>query len=339
MTFKVVRNDIALMETEAIVNAANPQLRNGGGVTGAIFSKAGAYQLEQYTKRYAPLATGQAVITPGFGLKAKYIIHAVGPIYRGGGHGEAELLRSCYDEALQLAQANGIHSIAFPLISAGIYGYPPEEALTIALSAFQEHLKKHELEIILVLFDRDATRLGKKFFNQIQAYVDDNYVRKQLRQSRRFYGDWLEAAQPLEIPLPPEDEAIKEAIQPEFIQESLTQQLLHLAPTFSQQLLQLIDDSGKSDVEIYKAANIDRKLFSKIRSKADYQPSKKTVFAFCISLQLSLDKTEKLLESAGMTFNFSSRFDVIVHYFILNEIYNIFKVNETLFEFDEPQLS
>lgn len=160
MSLHIVKNDISLMQTDAIVNAANPYLRNGGGVTGAIFRRAGAAELEAYTKNIAPIATGKAVITPGFKLAAKYIIHAVGPVYHGGEQNEATLLESCYVEALKLAQEQGLESVAFPLISAGIYGYPVGEALRIALSCFKNFLQTHELEIYLVLFTDELTELA-----------------------------------------------------------------------------------------------------------------------------------------------------------------------------------
>jgi O-acetyl-ADP-ribose deacetylase (regulator of RNase III) len=152
MPFFKVQNDITKMETDAIVNAANRRLRVGGGVCGAIFRAAGVEKLQAACNGLGPIETGQAVITDGFKLPAKYIIHTAGPIYQGGTHGEEALLRSCYMNSLQLAKEHGCKSIAFPLISSGIYGYPKEEALSVAEEAIGDFLTSNEMDVYLVLF-------------------------------------------------------------------------------------------------------------------------------------------------------------------------------------------
>ena len=135
MPFEITRNDLTKMRVDAIVNAANTSLQMGGGVCGAIFGAAGAEKLQAACNPLAPIKTGEAVITPGFDLPAKYVIHAAGPVYRDGNHDEEAQLRSCYTNALDLANKNGCESVAFPLISSGIYGYPKDEALAVATSA------------------------------------------------------------------------------------------------------------------------------------------------------------------------------------------------------------
>ncbi len=152
MPFFKVQNDITKMETDAIVNAANRRLRVGGGVCGAIFRAAGVEKLQAACNGLGPIETGQAVITDGFHLPAKYIIHTAGPIYQGGNHGEEALLRACYMNSLQLAKEHGCKSIAFPLISSGIYGYPKEEALRVAEEAIGDFLTSNEMDVYLVLF-------------------------------------------------------------------------------------------------------------------------------------------------------------------------------------------
>ena len=140
MPLTIIRNDITKLHVDAIVNAANANLQMGGGVCGAIFSAAGADRLQAACDNLAPIRTGDAVITRGFALPAKYVIHAVGPVYRDGKQGEETLLRSCYKNALDLAQKHECESVAFPLISSGLYGYPKDQALAVATSAIGQWL-------------------------------------------------------------------------------------------------------------------------------------------------------------------------------------------------------
>lgn len=154
MAFSIVHGDIVQMDTDAIVNAANSGLLAGSGVCGAIFHAVGprARELQEACLAQAPCPTGQSVLTDGYGLKAKYIIHTVGPIWQGGQRGERSLLSSCYATALDLAASHGCRSIAFPLISAGIFGYPKAEALEVAKEAAGAFLKQHDMDIYLVLY-------------------------------------------------------------------------------------------------------------------------------------------------------------------------------------------
>jgi len=166
MPFSIVQNDITKMQVDAIVNAANTSLKMGGGVCGAIFKAAGPEQLQAACDAIGGCRTGEAVITPGFKLPAKYIIHTPGPVWRGGKEGEEELLRNCYLKSLKLAEQHGCKSVAFPLISAGIYGYPKEEALCVAASAIRDFLSESEsdMDVYLVVFDRGTIELTKKLF-------------------------------------------------------------------------------------------------------------------------------------------------------------------------------
>ena len=152
MPLHIIENDIVCMATDAIVNAANRALRPGSGVCGAIFRAAGYDELARACREIGHCEVGEAVITPGFRLSARYIIHAVGPIWQGGCQNEAQLLRSSYVRSLELAVSNGCKSIAFPLISSGVYGYPREDALDIAVKAIREFLEEHELTVYLVLY-------------------------------------------------------------------------------------------------------------------------------------------------------------------------------------------
>ncbi|MBQ1839745.1 MAG: macro domain-containing protein, partial [Atopobiaceae bacterium] len=176
MPFAIMRDDITHVKADALVNAANEQLRQGGGVCGAIFEAAGAERLQKACDKIGHCDTGSAVATRAYRLPAKYVIHAVGPIWRGGTHGERELLASCYRSSLRLAAKLGCRSIAFPLISAGIYGYPKREALEVARHEVQAFLRNHEMDIKLVLFDADAVSLADDLQLRVQHYIDDVYV-------------------------------------------------------------------------------------------------------------------------------------------------------------------
>jgi O-acetyl-ADP-ribose deacetylase len=344
MPFQIVRDNIVHMKTEAIVNAANAKLTAGGGVCGSIFDAAGYEALQRECNAIGHCDVGGAVITRGYNLPAKHIIHAVGPIFQGGNHNEEMLLRSCYLSSLNLAKEHGIASIAFPLISSGIYGYPKDLALQIAISAIGEFLLHNDMYVYLVVYDRDAYRLSEKLFASIQSYIDDHYVsgRENLEHLRSTpdrtpseYGDgyaggFAGAPAPMAAPAP-----AKASIFPSI---SLQNALRYVTDTFSLSVLKWIDRKGLKDVDVYKKANLDRKLFSKLRGKKNYTPSKQTAIALAIALELNLDETKDLLARAGYALSPCSRFDLIVSYFIRKGNYNIFEINQALFAFDEELL-
>ena len=336
MPFEIVRNDITKMKTDAIVNAANNRLQQGGGVCGAIFAAAGAEQLQAECDRIGFCPVGSAVITGGFELDAKHVIHAVGPVWQGGDHDEKNLLISCYTAALELALKHSCTSIAFPLISSGIFGYPKAQALQAAVTAISEFLFHHDMMVYLVVFDKASFQLSDKLFKSIKAYIDDNYV--QVHTLSRQYRSH-EITEQLKLKLSAEEDSISQNLMPmAAASRSLDDVLSQLEETFSQMLLRLIDEKGRTDVDVYKSANIDRKLFSKIRSDSSYKPSKNTAIAFAIALKLNLDETKDLLNKAGFALSHSSKFDLIIEYFIENTNYNIFEINEALFAFDQALL-
>ena len=343
MPLHIVRNDITKMRVDAIVNAANSSLLGGGGVDGCIHRAAGPELLKE-CRALGGCETGSAKITGAGRLPCRYVIHAVGPRWRGGKHGEREQLISCYRTALELAREYGCETVAFPLISSGIYGYPKEQALKTAVDTIGDFLLRDEGQqgpatVYLVIFDRKAYQIGTKLFADISEYVDDRYVEEHTDSvSERMLQI------PVFLPRPDGEEraqASSETFQEAFMTaspKSLDEALGQIDESFSEMLLRKIDEKGMKDSDCYKRANIDRKLFSKIRSDRLYQPSKATALAFAIALELPLAEAEELLKEAGFALSHSNRFDIIVEYFIEKGNYNIFEINEALFAFDQRLL-
>lgn len=330
MPLHIVRNDITTMKVDAIVNAANESLLGGGGVDGAIHRAAGPELLAE-CRTLGGCQTGKAKLTRAYRLPAKYVIHTVGPVWRGGGHGEQELLASAYRSALELALAHGCGSAAFPLLSSGAYGYPKAQALKTAVDTIGDFLLGHDMTVYLVVYDRAAYDIGGKLFADIAAYIDDRYVdvhtdsRETQRRRMAMASMPMEEAECMPAPC---------AMAPPGLDEVLSK----LDESFSQMLLRKIDERGMTDAQCYKKSNIDRKLFSKIRSDVYYKPSKPTAMAFAVALELPLDEARELLSKAGFAFSHASKFDIIVEYFIARENYNIFEINEALFAFDQSLL-
>ena len=361
MPLQIVRNDITKMRVDAIVNAANRSLLGGGGVDGAIHCAAGPELLEE-CRGLGGCETGQAKATKGYRLPAKFVIHTVGPIWRGGDHGEPELLAACYRNSLNLARKLRCESVAFPMISTGVYGYPKELALPIATQAITEFLMENEMQVYLVVFGAGALAVSMKLFHDVKQYIDQNYVdahndrrreyqrealwhldeEKALEYDRKLgesiFHDLFDSA-PLADAAPAPDSALRPrplmqtSIQPDW--EDLLRQT---DEGFSQMLLRKIDEKGMTDAQCYKKANVDRKLFSKIRTNPAYRPGKPTVFAFAVALELSLDETKEMLEKAGFALSRSSKMDIVLEYFIKNGLYNLLEINEVLFQFDLPLL-
>ncbi|NLN49074.1 MAG: macro domain-containing protein [Clostridiales bacterium] len=336
MPFEIIRNDITKVLADAIVNPTNPQLVGDGGVDGAIHLAAGP-ELSKECHRLGRCEIGQAKITKGYNLLAKYIIHTVGPIWQGGKNNEEQLLADCYKNILKLAKDYKLESIAFPLISSGTFGYPKDRALSIAISEISKFLLNNEMMIYLVVFDKRAYKLSEKLFSSITQYIDDKYTEEHLSENRSGYERTYQIEErrlkAYRLVYENEYETVAKKRQ-----RSLDDVLENMDETFSQMLLRLIDESGMSDAETYKKANIDRKLFSKIRNDKNYKPSKPTVLAFAIALRLNLDETKDLLLRAGFALSYSSKFDIIIQYFIENANYDIFEINEALFAFDQNLL-
>ena len=329
MPLQIIRNDITKIKCDAIVNAANSTLLGGGGVDGAIHRAAGKGLLLECMK-LGGCKTGQAKITKGYNLPCQYVIHTVGPKWRGGNSGERELLESCYCESLKLAYENKCEIVAFPLISSGVYGYPKEEALQVAVNEIGKFLLIHDMLVYIVVFDKDYFRVSKKLIADITEYIDEYYV------ETHYVG---RSTTLLTYPLGEESAALPDMEMPKAAASfSLDDAVNMLDESFSQMLLRKIDEKGLTDADVYKKANVDRRLFSKIRSDVNYKTSKPTAIAFAIALELSLDETKDFLMKAGFALSHSNKFDVIIEYFIKNGNYNNFEINEALFEFDQQLL-
>ena len=332
MPLEIVRNDITKMMVDAIVNAANESLLGGGGVDGAIHYAAGEGLLAE-CRALGGCKTGKAKITGGYNLPAKYVIHTVGPIYEDGRHDEKALLESCYRESLALAKKHNCETVAFPLISSGVYGYPKDKALKVATQVISDFLLENEMKVYIVIFDKAAYKISEKLFSVIAEYIDDNYVDEHTDYRRESIR--MNAPMQASVGLFEADLCECKAMLAE---DDLDAKLKQIDESFSQMLLRKIDEKGMTDAECYKKANIDRKLFSKIRSDVHYKPSKPTAIAFAISLELSLDETEDMLKKAGFALSHSNKFDIIIEYFISKGNYNIFEINEALFAFDQSLL-
>lgn len=334
MTFQIVHNDITKMNSDVIVNASNEELSRGSGVCGAIFAGANDPGLKKECDSLAPCNVGEAVITKGYNLKAKHIIHTVGPIWHGGNDNEEMYLRNSYKNSLKLAKKNDCKSISFPLISSGVYGYPKEEALDVAVSTIKEFIMNNEMEVNLVVFDKKSVSLGEELIKDLVHYID------------KYYDESKESIYAYKENLSLEEIDVKYSISFDIDEESseksqsrkLSDLLKTPVETFTEMLFRLIDEKGFTDLEVYKRANIDRRLFSKIRSCKNYNPNKQTIISLAISLGLSLDETKDLLGKGGYAFSDNFRSDVIVMYFIEKEKYDIFKINGALFYFGEKTL-
>lgn len=369
MPFQIVRNDITQMKVDAIVNTVSPEPGIGWGVDAGVHKKAGPLLLLERQK-LGRLRVGSAAVTRAFDLPAKFVIHTVGPVWQGGNTGETLLLRSCYEQSLRLAKKKGCKSIAFPLISAGNHGFPKPAALNTALDAIRDFLLEEEMLVYLVVYSPDAFSLSEKLFHDVRSFIDDNYTQAndllqygvedkcQLRtaqQSRILEAQAEYAMAPLpdmaqdSMPLPcsaAPSAAPKQALRPRrerlpkksgapiSLQDMLRQEDMG----FSEKLLQLIDRTGKKDSAIYSRANVTRQHFSKIRNDPHYKPTKATALAFAIALELDMEGTKDLIGRAGFALTRSSKFDLIVMYFIQSGNYDIFAINAALFEFDQKLL-
>lgn len=337
MPLYIVRHDITKMECDAIVNAANKSLLGGGGVDGCIHRAAGPKLFDECLT-LGGCKTGEAKITKGYNLPAKYVIHTVGPVWDGGTNGEKALLESCYKKSLELAKAHGCTSVAFPLISSGVYGYPKDKALSVAVSIISRFVLENDMTVYIVVFDKNSYKISKELMEDVTTYIDDNYA----DETALRYGYKRRSASLNNLFYEPIEGKASNDISPQTVSIDTKRELIDILSkideNFAITLFKLIDARGISDVECYKKANVSKQTWYKILNDASYKPSKNTVLSFAIALELSLVETEKLLATVGFTLSKSSKFDLIIEYFIVKGCYDIFVINETLVAFDQPCL-
>ena len=297
MPLSIIRQDITKLSCDAIVNAAGNALLGGGGVDGAIHAAAGPRFLEE-CKKIGGCPTGEARITKGYNLPCRYVIHTVGPIWQGGQAGEEQLLRSCYQNALKLAVRYRCKSVAFSLISGGIYGYPKDQALQVAMDEIGRFLMQNDMQVYIVVFDRTTFQISQQLFSDVKAYIDDVYWREHHNAEREAARvPEMNAMMPAPVPVSakkkkgllnkprkpkaegsyPAQDAGYAYMAPQPRRQQMMQAPMPPSSTnlndmlkmrdesFTQMLLRLIDEREMKDSECYKKANIDRKLFSKIR--------------------------------------------------------------------------
>ena len=344
MPLQIVRQNIAAVVCDAVVNPTNREMIPTGGADAAIHAAAGA-RLAKACAGLAPLGVGEVAVTPAFLLPCKHVIHTVGPVWVDGTRGECEALEACYHRVLNTAVKKRCKSVALPLISSGDHGFPKDRVLKIAVAAVEKLLQEVELTVYLVVLDKTSYEFSRTLFSDVTDYLTAN-----LQPSKQIplFGDMAmcnRVGKPhpsrgdhfsmRSVPHVPKGQQIDGAATPDTLRKRLKAVGSH---SFAVTLLRLIDERGMTDVECYKRANVDKKTFSKIRCKDGYQPSKRTAVAFAVALHLTLEQTQALLATAGLTLSKSSEFDVIVGYFIEKEEYDIHLINETLFEFDQTLL-
>lgn len=361
MPLSIVRNNITDMQADAIVNTANPLPAVGTGVDAAVHMAAGPALLEAREK-IGLIPRGCSAITPAFHLPAKYVIHTVGPVWLDGEQGEEATLRSCYASALKLAAEHNCESVAFPLISAGNYGFPKALALQTAISTISGFLMEYEdMMVYLVVFDKTAYSLSEKLFNDVKSYIDENLVEeikaaeytaniafdrytseewtnRRLREEPRYEMLDLADCCSASAPYPPMA-SIGSVPAAEKKERSLEDLLSQLGESFPETLKRMMDERGMKNSDVCKRANMDKKYLSKLLNGNISNPGKGKLLSLVIALQLNLDEARDFLGRAGYALTRSSKTDIIIQYFIETKNYNIFEVEQVLFEFTGETLA
>lgn len=349
MPLKIVKNNIIDMHADAIVNTANPHPVVGSGVDAKIYHAAGLEELLEARRKIGNIPPGQAAITPAYKLNAKYIIHAVSPRWRGGHNCEEMLLKSTYESIMELAVQHECRSVAMPLLATGNNRFPRGMSLDLAVEVATKYidaldqLDKDEFTVYLVIYDDASFTVAQDRFAELDQYIDEHFADPEL-----MLCDCLESNYPPEHvyrekivrrehslilgSIPPISYAKANAkVWDEFVQKE------HME-SFSDHLFKLINKKGFTDTEVYKRANIDRRLFSKLRKK-NYTPHKKTIFALLLALKLNMDEAMDLMRYAGITFAPNNITDLAVQWFLSKKMYDVIELNIFLAKRGEEPLN
>ena len=305
MPFRIERNDITKVHTEAIVNTANPLPKYGTGTDTAVYEAAGMAQLLAERKKIGIIERGQSVYTPAFNLQntngIRYIIHTVGTKWKDGQHGEIEIMRNCYRNSLQIAKDLNCKSLSVPLLATGNYGFPKETALNIALDEISKFLFENEMDIVLIVYDKESFQVSSKIFDGVQSFINDG----------------------------PEITPIQSISIDDFVSQNKG------GLNFQELLRKHIIDKELDNPTVYKRSIIiDKKLFSKIIN--GHIPNKHSVMALGLALELDLQEYETFLATANFALNPSDMFDTVVKYCVTQKIYDVMQVDSLLFQMDLP---
>lgn len=338
MGLYIVKADITIREVDAIVCTANTRLHLGGNMGNKILVAAGKDILTELNQ-IGHCDVGNSVITKGYGLKAKYVIHTVGPRYIDGKHGEAKLLEQAYMSALNLALDHGFETIELPLISSGSFRYPNREAADIAIKTISKFLEDNELSVGLVIYSTKTFEECEDLFKPYVCYIGNGYVKEiidhriALPEMEKTEDDYLLECGRFENRLEFSPSILKKAKQKPAKHAG---QFTKLEPNFSSKFLNYLNRSGKTNSEVYNKVGIDRRLFSKILSSKDYKPKKITVICLVIGMELTIEEAEDLLDSAGFSFSKSIMFDSLIKEFIEDENYDVDEINDILYKYNQP---
>lgn len=354
MAFRIERNDITKVHTEAIVNTANPLPVIGTGTDAAVYTAAGADFLLEARKKIGKINPGETAFTNAYRLfdtnGIRYIIHTVGIKWQGGKKGETEVIRNCYRNSLKIAKELNCKSISIPLLAAGNYGFPKETALNIALDEISRFLFENEMEVVLVVYDRESFRVSNKIFDGVQSYINENYIGEKRNinngseimeylldyDSEQISEEELRSNQGqllCESEIEIEAAASPVTVTTVTIEDFLTQNKSKL--NFQELLKKHIDDKGLDNPTVYKRSIIiDKKLFSKIIN--GHIPNKHSVMALGLALELNLEEYQLFLATANFALNPADMFDTVIKYCVTQKIYDVMKVDALLFQLDLP---
>ena len=338
MALEIIREDITRVKVDAIVNPTDEYYTGLGGTDGRIHEAAGI-KLREACDRLPSLSAGECIVTDSFNMdNCRYIIHTVGPVYVNGHHNEAVTLARCYISVLREAVNLKAKSIALPLISTGTFGYPKKEALSIATRVIREFLYDYELDVYLLVYDREAFDISRELYDDVDDYLSDygfelesgygdidEYVDAYPSDELKLFNCECKAEPSLRRPEP-----FGKSFNPGFMKDYVEDE------SFNDCLRRFISEKHKTEKDVYTASNLSKQAFNGIYNNKSV-PKKGNVLALCIGLQLDIDEAMEFVEKAGYSFGYSKQ-DYIVRYFIENERYDIFEINYFLMNEDLPYL-